>query len=561
MREGRRGIILFAIAVAVAIATVLVISVSLGAIRDSVRFSTAMRRIDRGDVTPESLLDAAQYARGRGDWEQLLHTAWTTESAWRWSAVRDLSILAADHFPRDDRWRFAAALASIRLGDRDAARDVLPLDGDRDTVGDLEQSLLLLATIDRTDPEGTRSRLADLAAAPTGYPILRAVGTAETRPAPDTLRTAWERTGVSAYAVNAALEAAAIGDRAAAEGLVSAVRTADAMPSAQDETAPLYLAAWLGDLDWLFQQLRALQGTRAVDPAVLLIQADGLVRQGQLDEARRFYRELQTVAPTFDPLAFLNDAAITDRLGDGDPVSILRAGLHAHPDADVIRGDLAGLLIARDQRLDAARIIAPSLVLPDDGPQRYRDWLLTRAVLGARRPLPRLESDLWQYLNDHPDADIVAGYLARFLSLRNDMDGMRRLAARYAPEDAEWSATLHLRIAVSDGDPGTAESILASYPDDSWTARFNRVVFALRFLPEPEATGAVEDFSTWLDRGPALDADSYGQARIHLWLARAELERLFGDREAALQYVDRAERLNPDDAAIDAYRGLLAAPQ
>ncbi|MFW5695356.1 MAG: hypothetical protein ACOCYB_09305, partial [Alkalispirochaeta sp.] len=330
---------------------------------------------------------------------------------------------------------------------------------------------------------------------------------------------------------------------------------------AERELAPLYLAVWLRDIDWLFEQLRSLSGTRAVDPEVLLIQAEGLVHQGRLERARRFYRELQQVAPQYDEIAFLNDAAITHQIGDGAPQQILREGLRVHNDSADLRSELAGVLIARNERLAAAQVLGPSMVVHSGSDRRHRDWLLTRAVLGPRRPLSRLESDLWFYLNTHPEADLVAQYLARFLARRGDTPGMDRLRDRYDPARSEWATTLHIEHARRREDHARAESLLDYYPDDSWTAHYNRIVFALRHLPLSDASDAIDRFERWLEHGTELTPSAYAEAELRGLLARTEYLRLTGDAEGAHAALDQAMRLAPDDLNLSSYERLIAPPQ
>lgn len=555
-----RRIIVFSAALVVAVATVVTIGISVEAIRDSVQFGRILRRIERGDTATSTLLEAAEFARTTGNWQTLMRVAWELEEPRRWGAVYALAQPAMQRFPDDTRWRYAGALAALRRGSRSDARELLPLDGDT-PAEDLPQFLRVLTEIDPDQPEASRERLARFSELPPEYTVLRAIAAAETAPSGETLRTAWDATFLGAYGVNAALEAAAAGDREGTRALMTRVREAEVLPSAERESAPLYLAVWLRDIDWLFEQLRSLSGTRAVEPDILLIHADGLILQGRLREARRFYRELQQVAAEHDAIAFLNDAAITAQIGDGNPVSILREGLQFHGTSAVLRGELAGVLTARGERLEAAQILGPSLVVRSEGEQRHRDWILTRAVLGPRRPLSRLESDLWQYLNDHPEADLVAQYLARFLATRGDPTGIDRLRGRYPPQHAEWATTLHLHSARQRGNLSRAEALLEQYPENSWTARYNRVLFGLHHLPEAEVADALQDLEEWINRGPALSETAFTRAQFQTLLLRVEYERIAGDGEAAIDALQRAEQLAPDDLSLASYERLIAPPQ
>lgn len=559
MNQKRRMVVFFA-ALVVATGTLVTIGLSVEAIRDSVQFNRIMRRIERGDTTTETLRQAAEFARTAGDWQTLMRIAWDLEGPQRWEAVFALSQPAMRRFPEEDRWRYAGALAALRTGNSPEAKRLLPITKDA-PADDLEQLLRVLTEIDLDDREQSLRRLQAFADLPAEYSVLRAIAMAETDPSIEALREAWEHTSVGAYGINAALEAAAEGDRDATRSLIANLREVDLLPSAERESAPLYLSVWLGDIDWLFEQLRTLSGTRAVEPEILLIHAEGLVQQGRLREARRFYRELQHVAPGYDSIAFLNDAAITHRIGDGESEDILISGLQFHQDSAVLRGELAGVLVEQGERIAASQILGPSLVALSTGEQRHRDWLLTRAVLGSRRPLSRLESDLWLYLNDNPAANLVAKYLARFLSVRGDEVGAARLRGRYAPDYAEWATTLHLRQAIGENELSAAEALLDLYSDASWTARFNRVLFALYHLPLPEVSVAVDEFDEWVNRGPGLTPDAYARAQLHALLVKVEYERLAGRNEVALELLENAQQLAPDDLDLASYQRLVAPPQ
>jgi len=550
----------FSAALVVSVATIVTIAISVDAIRDSVQFSRVLRRIERGETATSTLLEAAEFARTIREWQTLMRIGWDLDTPQRWEAVFALARPAMNRFPDDPRWTYAAALAALRRGDRTTARELLPVTP-RNSPTELQQFLRVLADLDLAERDDSRARITAYTDLSEEYAVLRAIGAAESSPSLVNYRNAWDRTRVGAYGVNAALEGAATGDREGVDELVTHIRDEDAIPPAEQETAPLYLAVWLQDIDWLFEQLRSLSGTRAVHPEVLLIHGEGLLQQGRREQARLFYRELQQVAPEYDHIAFLNDAAITYQLGDGNPRQILRAGLRVHEDSALLRSELAGLLIAENEQLAAAHVLAPSLMVDASGEQRHRDWLLARAVLGPRRPLARLESDLWRYLNDHADADVVGRYLARFLARRGDEDGMDRLRSRYEPQASEWSTTLHLLRAREDGNYSQAETLVDLYPDDSWTARYNRVLFTMFHLPLPEVADALVAFEEWLERGPQLSRSEYSHAQLAALLARTEYYRLTGDRDVARETLDRAIRLAPANVNLSAYERLIAPPQ
>jgi tetratricopeptide (TPR) repeat protein len=556
-----RRVLFFVFAILLAATTTIFIGLSVGAIRDSVHFSRLMRRIEFGETDPTTLLEAAEFARRPAEWERLIRFAWDLPSDGQWSSVRDIALLARERFPRDPRWHYAAAYAMIRLGEHADAREFLSRE-DLPRDDETGQLLVLLTIAVPEEGEAAKSRLASLAdAGDDSLSILEAVGRAERDGTPEALIAAWEETEVSAYAVNGALEAAAVGDRTTATAAVESMRAAGSVPSAERFDAPLILALWLDEVDWLFSQLRTLPRSRAFQPTVLLIQAEGHLLQGRLEEARRFYRELQTVDPGYSDLAFQNDAAITLVRDDGDVPEIYRRALRYHPRSLLLRGEYAGLLTARDERLAAVQVIAPAAVDAAGFSGNHRDWLLLRAVLGARTPLSRLESDLWQYLNEHGEAEIVARYLARFVSRRNDADGVDRLLRRYPPEEGEWAATLHLTASTRRGDLPTAERILDATPPESWTAWANRAIFSLRHLPLNEAAEAIDGLDRFLSRGPSLPPAELTEGQVTLALLRGEHARLSGNAQRAREFADRALSLAAEDPAIQVYRALLAPPQ
>ncbi len=554
-----KTLIFFGAALGLAIATSLVIGVSISSIRDSIWFGRIVRRMDAGGADREQLLDASRFARRAPEWRQLAQLAWNLSDDERWPSVRDVTLLAADRFPRDDTWIQAAAFAMIRLGQYEQARDLL---GAPEAAGELRQYLHILSALDIDEPVLSAERLAAFGDAPEGMGVLRTVGRATREPSAELLWDAWEVTGVSAYGVNAALEAAGDGSREVARTSVDELRRSGRMPDPEYESAPLYLAVWLEDVDWLFAQLASLSGRRAVEPAILLIQGEGMLQQGQLDAARRFYREVHTAHPYFAELPYLNDGAITLRLGDGDPIPILRSGVVSHPQSVELRGALAGLLTASGRRLEAAEVIAPAVIgTATEAMRRDRNWLLVRALLGTREPVARLESDLWSYLNDHPEATIVAHYLTRFLVARNDTAGLSDLRGRYTADAGSWAATAHLMHMVEQGRLAEAEELVSLLDHESWTGAYNRALFAMRFLPLHEAEHAVEAFRRQLNRESARHSETRRRASVHLALLEAELARLSGDGARARIVVDRAIDVNPDMDLLYTYRAILAPLQ
>ena len=548
---------MFTLALLLALATVTLISTSIRAIRDGVQFGRLVERFESGVVDSTDLLRATEFARSRDDWQLLLRLAWDLSGPDRWPTVGAVADAAVSERPGEPRWRYAAGLARIRSGRASEALQYLAPDGDANNA--LRQRLRLLAAFEAEEPSGLPEGLAALAEDPaeTG-PLVRAVVAAERSPSVESLSLAWRETRLGAFGVNAGLQAAALNDRVTAAELMNELRQAQAVPSAEDQVASLYLALWLRDHEWLFAQVQGLSGEAATRPELTILYADALLHQGQMVQARDFYRELQATAPQLDPLVFLNAAAISSRLKDEDPAAVLRRGLRYYPRSAALRGELAAILTDQGERLAAGQVLGSALLV-DPGP-RHRDWLLARAILGSVTPLNRFEADLWQYINDNPDADVVARFLARFLHQRNDREGLRRLQARYPLDLAPWTRVLYLTDAIDDGNFATAETILTDYPAETWHYQANHSLFALRHLPLHEIEPIVAEFRRWFDRAVLSDTERR-DAHLRLLLYEAELARLQGENERAVARVQEAQRLFPGRAGLEAYRSLIAPPQ
>lgn len=560
MTLGRRHL-LFVVAVAFAAATAGGLYLSLGTIRDTVQFNRILRRIDPADPDPSLLEEAAGFAQSREDWRTLLGLAWEIDN--RAGTLGYLATEASRRFPSEPIWRSIAAFAALEREDRSSARQLMSVRAEGAEADELEEWMMLLARVQPEDPRGSRSALRELLSGAGLFPRSSAVAAAEINRDPASFQQAWQATAVGAFALQGALEAAEAGNSVLARSLIDAARGDSRLPGAERWNAPLYLALWLDDTEWLFEELQSMPGLRIGEAPVLLVQAEGHRRQGRLREARRFYRELQVVAPGYSDLAFLNDAALTWVLGDGRAAPVLRAGLDVHPDSARIRGELAGLLVLEDERLAAVRLLGEQ-VLNSGGTavpaeQAHRDWLLTRAVLGSRRPLERLESDLWAYLNNNPGATVVARYLARFLALRMDQAGMVRLAERYPLEFAPWARPLHAAQALAVGNREQAESLLFDASATRLVDWYNRALFALRYLPLPEAERSLADARAWLEGGAAVSPAAFDEFERSLLVLEAEYARLAGDSDTARRRVERALLIRPD-AELRAYRAILASP-
>lgn len=548
--SGRRWILFgFAVLFGLSTATVLVLSVS--GLRDRIGFERLVRRIDilvaaerYDEEFVTAIQDAAEYARTHGQFMRLLRLAWNLEEESRWPAIVTIAVRAGDRRSSDPVFAQIESYARIRTGDRAAAAELVAGSDDP-----LSQRLRILAEIDPADSTGSRTRLTALGSGEEAPALFVTVARALADPAPADLIEAWEALGARAFAVNAALLAATAGDDATAR------RASDPLRTRFDPERPLptlYIAAWLDDDQWLFSQLRSLEGRRVVEPEIFLLQADGHLRQGQFPEARAIFEEILTTGPEASALPFINLAVLNERNGIGDVDRYYRWGLRYHPTSRELRIAWGTRLIRQGRRLEAARVVAPVAVGPGD----HETWLLVRAVLGVRRPLARLESDLWEYINSHPDALDVASFLARFLTVRNDREGLAVLRGRYGEETAPWAQIMHARAALEREDWSRAEEIFA---DGTGTdIAYNRAVFALHHRDRREIDRSIAAYRDEFERDIRITTERRRSAEIRSLLLLAEAARIGGDAEKAIAYLERAELIGFPSTGVSRYRALLA---
>lgn len=573
-------------AVIVAVATAVLITVSLGSIRTSGFFDRAIRRIEmldrRGDYGSEyrqELRNAAEFARNHDDWIRLLRSAWRLPVPERWRTVQDLAATAAGSAPSENTWRIIGSYAALRAGDAEAARSlVLPVETSDHHEAETVEFLFLLAALEAPADELEERTRHGMPSG--GTRIVDAVFTALDHPDAETHWRAWEKTAVPAFALNSALHAAREGNREDArrgfEAVTDQFEVSTGVGSGRQ--ASLYIATWLGESDRVYRQLRHLADREeAVTWEMLLLQADINLRQSQYDEARRIFQELREVHPDLDPLPFLNDAILTERMGDGDVEAILEEGLRYHPDSEELRFLRTTRLVRagrREEALNSLQEILESLEEVTDSSTastgtRIHDYRLLERVLRARidfgrgAPPERLESDLWKYLNRYPEAHQMATFLARLSALRRDRAALSQLTSRYSPQEGAWAATLHLIDRVERNLLAEAEEVLpflVAREDDvrNWTGRYNRALFALRFLPLSESRRTIAALRTWLERSAVLPPEMELEARVALLLLEAEQARIEGDGSRAVSTIDNAIDLNPDNESLYSYRTLLA---
>lgn len=551
---GSRRWVLFGFALLFGLSTAVVLVLSVSGLRDRIGFERITRRIDQfvraeryDDEYRAAIEEAAEFARTRAQFMQLLGLAWNLEESDRWPAVISITAPARERHRSELAFVQIESYARIRSDDRETAATML--DGYTDATS---LRLRILAVIDPTDREASRRRLIALAAGENQPALFTTVSRAFDDPNSEALYEAWEEFGARAFAVNGALAAAGAGDRDAA---LRAVRPLRSMNDDERVRPTLYLAAWLDDDQWLFSQLRSLEGRRLVEPELFLLQADGHIRQGQFREARAIYREIIATDPGASEIPYINLAVINERLGDGPIDELYRTALPIHPRSRALRFAWSSRLVRRGNRLEAARVIAPVALTPGD----HESWLLARAVLGARRPVARLESDLWGYINSYPDALEVAAFLARFLYIRNDAESLAVLRNRYAPGSAPWSRIVHALHALDEDRPHDAETMLAG--GESLDLAYDRAVFALHHRDATEIARTTAAYREEFERDVRISTTRRTEAEILSLLLEAEAARLAGDAEASVAYLERAKLIGYPSTQVARYRTLLAGSQ
>lgn len=553
------------VAAIVTITTVGLLAVAIGTIRTQSLYDRVLRRIelldrrnDYGEEYQDELENAARYARSVEDWKRILRLAWRRPQPERWRTTYELARTAVSSTRGNSELRLIGGYAAIRLGDNAGADEMVQTIANAD---DTTQYLRLLARIEPGSPEQSRTAIIDLDQTGPPMPLVQVVAEALYNPDADSLWNAWETTGITSFALNSALHAAVSNDRDRVARAVEFLRRA----TGSEETG-VYLAIWLQDIDWFFNQVRRLSPQNAVAPEVLLLQADAHALQRQWDEAHRIYRELQETHPRISALPFINDAILTRRFDDAEsPFEILRRGERFHENDRSLQLTLATFDIQSNDHEGALRRLDRMLeLLPTD----HTAWLLRRILLARTESdtgvsAERLESDLWLYLNRYPDAVIVASFLARILRIRGDTAGLEELRRRYPPNSAPWAAIIHLIEATETNRMLRAEEMLSlQFPDEGrdfeWIGYYNSALFALQYLPLAEAARAISRYRTWWERDAFLPDRIYDRAGTELLLLEAELARLREDTATALRHIDRAIAITPSRESLYSYRTLIA---
>ncbi len=540
----RRSLMWLGIGLLVAGSSLLFITLSIGHIRAGVWFHRILDRIERDGPTDRHLADAAEYARGPSDWRRLMRIAWNLEEDRRWVNIAELAHLASEKLPRDDTWKLLSAYGRIRTGRFQEAQHTLD---DIDSSSELYQMIRVLAVLDPAERSDWYDNLANLSNRPERDDILRTIGTAVQSGSAEDLYYAGLKTEVPAFLVNSGIAAASTADRPGAVRAVTALKEASAGFSFPTRIASVYLATWLRDSEWFFSLLSDLGGRRSVEPDTMAMHGDFLLTQKQYREAENMYQELRRLYPEFSAIPFINGAILRRIGGSEDADELFRQGLTYHRRDYHLHMEYAAYLVSRNRKIEAVRVLLPA------GFSELRDgrqWLLIRAVLGPRSPVERLEADAWTYLNEYPEDEAVATFLANMFLLRRDSSGLEDLRRRYPPETAEWARILHAIGAVERGEYSRAETLLA--PGNTPVSIYNYALFILRHGDLFLAAPVIEEGRKLAEEKD----DSVWRSRFYMLLA--EHSRLIGNMDKAIEHADTAVRLNPDNDTVYTYRMILA---
>lgn len=561
----RMRIVFFIFALVLAVSTFFGIARSVILIRDSVAFSRLVGTLRREGANAAEIEAAAEFARRPGEWQQLLQLAWELPDDQRWRTLAALGRGAAARFARDPQWPQITVYALVRSGEHAAARSILAEIRDQ---SELTQELAVLAAADPDDRADAPVHLTELSDRYGPESLAGSVGIAISAPTYANRMEAWSRTRISAFAINAALESAAAGNRAESRAALDAIQSVMVLPDPGRTAASLYLALWLGELDWFFAQLQRMDRRAATAPELLLLQADALLQQGQRMRARAVYEEIIAVAPEISPTPHLNAAVLQRAERPEVGIATLQGAIERFPADAELRRYLAAAYHEAGDPLSAMLTLAPVITGSTGGSDDplegdHARWLFVRTVLGRRSPISRTESDLWNYLNRYPDADLVAQFLARFLSIRNDSAGLSQLVRRYESDGYPWVRTAQAMLAIDRDELAMAERHLnearttdaasaARSIRDEYVLHRNASLFALRYLPLDEAETHVSAFRRWSERFLPQETEPL--------MHSAELLRLRGDLVAARELVDRAIAISPDTESLYTFRAILARP-
>lgn len=498
---------------------------------------------DADDAFVAQLEEAAAYARRRPEWVRLLRLAWQLNMEYRYPVVERIAARAVRMFPRDELFSATAAYAAVQNGAPDRGEQYL---SHEPPVG---ETAFLVRVLTSTDLEPLENLPESAGAAFALVQMVR-------RGNADAYARAFEATGAHAAALDGALVALGEGDRAGASSLAASMR-----PQTETErVGGLFVYRYL-DLDERFDALlRSLQPETAVDPRVLLLQADRWVASEQWARARAVYEEMIAVHPTYSAIPFVNLSYDSFHRGNIEAaVAIADRGVRMHS-ADVgalLNAGLLGLPLPSGTALisDAeAANQGSQIIYARDRDLQHEVRLLYHLNAPDRGNIARFEADLWTYVNRYPDAERVAAFLARHLYRRGDRSGLHVLLQR-ASDQAGWAFTVRAVDAVREGRLEQAEQLFAQALEHNggWRDHYNAILFALKHLPPGIAEQRLRAAQRYAER-VALSTE----ARVAFLLLEAEIARLRDQPGAVRQAVARALTIDPQSVSLRAYAALIA---
>lgn len=362
-------------------------------------------------------------------------------------------------------------------------------------------------------------------------------------------------------ALDGALVALSEGKRAVARGLAESIIA----HGAEARFGALLVHRYLDDDRRFSEVLSRMEPQEAVDPRVLLLQADRLIATRQWSRAEPVYAELRAVHPRMSAVPWINGAYFAATRNDSaDERALLNAA------QDLVGNDVMTQLAVRsfvartgDHSSIRYSAAAPSTVadaaaafLPGSRLRTLmHDYWLIRHLEGPNRAnLARFEAELWSYTNRYPDAQRVAGLLARHLYRRGDNQGLQVMLGR-SPREQHWTIPFRAAIAARRGDLSTAERELmrAIRERGAVLDHYNIVLFALRHLPQPVVVERAVELRRTVLRHAVPD-----DTRVELLLAEAEVERIGNDVVAARAAAERALTIAPGNPRVRAYLSLIA---
>lgn len=551
----RRSSSLFLIsAIALAAATAVVLILSVSSLRHTNQLRRVIDRIERliaggtREELAEELLNARNYARSASEWRSLLRYAWQSDATPE--TIYQIAESALARHEKDALFLHMVRYTAIRTQRLERALELR----DRDGSSELSQELSVLAALQ------SRSIIPLETLKPLEALLMKAVDND-----PAALLELYTSIPDPRFLENGALLGATIADetivRSAAEPLRRESLRPDSSEGVKSSMARIITAAWLEDGNWLFTTLRTLPGRDATSYAALMIQGDFFIRQEQIGEAIPVYEEVLATSEDAGIVPYLNLAYLYERTSrKEEALATIRSGLDRYSSDPQLQARFATNLIHTNRSAEAMKFLQdldfPPILYEENKPEAIHHlWLLAGAINSTPVPIERFESSLWRYVNEHPDADEVASFLASYLRIRNDGEGLAILLDRYAGSLKPWylaerAVFLTEQNNLAEADQFFRDAVAAT---KFWEVLYNAALFALQHYPVLDVSSRVDEIYRLAEILSLTDTE-----RAYFVILRAETARLNEDTARAEQLAERAIELNPDEESFRTYRTLLA---